>query len=63
MKKVEAKRAQKIFIDYSKSFNATFAELLVRYLRDEAPRQKSKDLLAYKRHSPLPAKEARAKFR
>lgn len=48
VKKVEAERAQKIFIDYAKSFNATFAELLVRYLRDEAPGHKSKDLLAYK---------------
>jgi integrase len=48
VKKVEAERAQKIFIDYGKSFNATFAELLVRYLRDEAPEHKSKDLLAYK---------------
>lgn len=48
VKKVEAERAQKIFIDYGKSFNATFADLLVRYLRDEAPGHKSKDLLAYK---------------
>lgn len=49
VKKVEAERAQKIFIDYSKSFNATFAELLVRYLREEAPRRpQSQDLLAYK---------------
>lgn len=49
VKKVEAERAQKIFVDYAKSFNATFAELLVRYLREEAPRRpKSQDLLAYK---------------
>ena len=48
VKKVEAERAQKVFIDYSKSFNTTFAELMVRYLRDEAPRHKSKALLAYK---------------
>lgn len=31
VKKVEAERTQKIFIDYAKSFNATFAELLVRF--------------------------------
>lgn len=48
VKKVEVERTQNFFVDYAKSFNATFAELLVRYLRDEAPRQKSKDLLAYK---------------
>lgn len=48
VKWVEAQRAQNIFIDYGKAFNTTFAELLVRYLRDEAPRVKSKYLLTCK---------------
>ena len=46
--KVEEERRRGLFADYTKAHKTTFAELLVRYLQDEAPRHKSHDILAYK---------------
>lgn len=46
--RIESERRRGIFIDYSRGWQTTFAELLVRYLREEAPRHKSFEVEAYK---------------
>ncbi|WP_175772425.1 site-specific integrase [Paraburkholderia phenazinium] len=45
---IEGQRATHLYIDYSKALKVTFADLLVRYLREEAPRQKGFEMVAYK---------------
>jgi integrase len=44
--KLEQKRG--LFIDYAQAHNTTLADLLMRYLREEAPRHKSFEVEAYK---------------
>jgi len=39
--KLRVEHSQGLFIDYSKAQNTTFAELMIRYLREEARRNKS----------------------
>ncbi len=46
--KLRVERSQGLFIDYSKARNTTLAELMIRYLREEAPRNKSFEIDAYK---------------
>lgn len=48
VKKVEEERSRGLFLDYTKSLKVSFAELMVRFLRDEAPRHKSFQMQAYK---------------
>lgn len=49
VQKIEEERSRGLFIDYTKAHKVTFAELLVRYLEEEAPKlAKSQDLLFYK---------------
>lgn len=45
---IEGQRAIGLYVDYAKALKVTFADLLVRYLREEAPRQKSFEMVAYK---------------
>lgn len=47
VKQVAAERLRGIFVDYTVSRKITLAELLVRYLLEEAPRQKSRKILEY----------------
>ena len=44
---VTADRNRGLFVDYTASTRVTLADLIVRYLRDEAPKHKSHDVLAY----------------
>lgn len=46
--RIEAERRSGLFIDYTKGWKYSFADLLVRYLREEAPRQASFEVLGYK---------------
>ncbi|WP_312843355.1 site-specific integrase [Diaphorobacter nitroreducens] len=46
-KRVEAEQHTGLFIDYSQAHQTTFAELLIKYLRDEAPRHKGFLVTAY----------------
>jgi len=46
--KLKVEHSQGLFIDYSKAQNTTLADLLIRYLREEAPRNKSFEVEAYK---------------
>lgn len=46
--RIEAERRRGLFIDYAKGWKVTFGDLLARYLREEAPRQKSFEVLGYK---------------
>lgn len=46
--KLRVEHGQGLFIDYSKAQNITLAELVIRYLREEAPRNKSFEIDAYK---------------
>jgi len=39
-KRIEANQESKLFIDYTESHQTTFADLLIRYLKEEAPRTK-----------------------
>lgn len=45
---MEEERSRGRFLDYTKSLKVSFAELIVRFLRDEAPRHKSFQMQAYK---------------
>jgi hypothetical protein len=45
--KLKVEHSQGLLIDYSQAQNMTFADLLIRYLRDEAPRNKSFEIEAY----------------
>jgi hypothetical protein len=44
---VTADRNRGLFVDYTASTRVTLADLIVRYLCDEAPKHKSHDVLAY----------------
>ncbi|WP_322035234.1 site-specific integrase [Burkholderia cenocepacia] len=46
--RLESEQKQGLFIDYAQGYKNTLADLLVRYLRDEAPRHKSFEVEAYK---------------
>ncbi|OEZ83342.1 phage integrase family protein [Janthinobacterium sp. HH104] len=46
--KLQVEHSQGILIDYSKGQNTTLAELMIRYLHEEAPRNKSFEIDAYK---------------
>lgn len=46
--KLRVEHSQGLFVDYSKAHNTTLAELMIRYLREEAPRNKSFEIDAYK---------------
>ena len=48
IKKVEEERSRGLFLDYTKSNKASFAQLMLRFLREEAPRHKSFQMQAYK---------------
>ena len=41
---LESEHKRHIFIDYAQGYKTTFADLLIRYLREEAPRVKSFDI-------------------
>ena len=45
--KTTEERSRGLFVDYTKAHKGTFAELLVRYLEEEAPKHKSHQVLAY----------------
>ncbi|KWZ41927.1 integrase [Burkholderia savannae] len=46
--RIEREQRDGLFIDYAKGQQTTLADLLIRYLRDEAPRDKSFEVLGYK---------------
>jgi len=46
--RIEAERRRGLFIEYTKGWKFSFGDLLARYLREEAPRQKSFEVLGYK---------------
>lgn len=46
--RLESEHKQGLFIDYAQGYKHTLADLLVRYLREEAPRHKSFEVEAYK---------------
>lgn len=46
--RIEAERRTGLFIDYGKGWKYSFADLMARYLREEAPRQASFEVLGYK---------------
>lgn len=46
--KLKVEHSQGLFIDYSKAQSTTLADLLIRYLWEEAPRNKSFEVEAYK---------------
>ena len=50
---LESEHRRSIFTDYAIGYKTTFADLLIRYLREEAPRQKSFEVIAYKINSML----------
>jgi len=45
--RIESDQHHSLFVDYSKAHQCTFAELLVRYLKEEAPRNKGFLVSAY----------------
>lgn len=45
---LESERRRSIFTNYAIGYQTTFADLLIRYLWEEAPRQKSFEVVAYK---------------
>lgn len=45
--KTAEERKRGLFVDYTAALKVTFADLIVRYLLDEAPRKKSGQVLAY----------------
>lgn len=45
---IEAERTRGLFIDYGRGWKTTLADLLRRYLVEEAPRQKSFESAAYR---------------
>jgi integrase len=46
--RLESEQRQGLFVDYGKAQQTTLADLLIRYLREEAPRHKSFQIQAYK---------------
>lgn len=47
-KKLEDEQQRSLFIDYAQAYQTTLADLLIRYLREEAPRHKSFEVEGYK---------------
>lgn len=47
IEQVVAERKRGLFVDYTASMKVTVAQLAVRYLLEEAPRHKSRDILGY----------------
>lgn len=47
IQRVSDERRRGLFVDYTKSLKTSLADLLVRYLKEEAPRGKSAQVLAY----------------
>jgi integrase len=45
---IESERKRGLFVDYTEGWKTTFADLLRRYLREEAPRHKSYETTAYR---------------
>lgn len=45
---LENEQRQGLIVDYAQGFQTSLAELMIRYLREEAPRQKSFEVVAYK---------------
>ncbi|WP_250473079.1 site-specific integrase [Caballeronia sp. GAFFF1] len=48
IKQIEAERARGLFIDYSKAHKETFADCVVRYIREECVRHKGFEMETYK---------------
>ncbi|AJX16502.1 site-specific integrase [Burkholderia ubonensis] len=46
--KLEDEQQRSLFIDYARAYQTTLADLLIRYLREEAPRHKSFEVEGYK---------------
>ena len=46
--KLKSEQRRSIFTDYATGYRTTFADLLTRYLHDEAPRHKSFEFIGYK---------------
>lgn len=46
--RLDCEHKQGLFIDYAQGYKTTLADLLIRYLREEAPRHKSFEVVAYK---------------
>lgn len=46
--RLESEHHQSLFIDYAQGYKTTLADLLIRYLREEAPRHRSFEVEAYK---------------
>ena len=46
--RLESEQRQGLFIDYAQGYKTTLADLLIRYLCEEAPRHKSFEVEAYK---------------
>jgi integrase len=53
--KLEGEQQRSIFIDYATGFRTTFAELLIRYLQEEAPRHKSFEVVGTRMSQPSEA--------
>lgn len=60
VKKVEEERSRGLFINYTKSNQVSFADLMIRYLLEEAPKHKSCQMLACKIEGWLEATPAKA---
>lgn len=48
VKQIESERRRGLFVDYTLGWKTNFADLLRRYLREEAPRLKSFETIAYR---------------
>ncbi|PLK49850.1 site-specific integrase [Uliginosibacterium sp. TH139] len=46
--RLESEQKQGLFVNYAKGLKTSFADLMIRYLREEAPRHKSFEVIAYK---------------
>lgn len=46
--RLDCEHKQGLFIDYAQGYKTTLADLLIRYLREEAPRHKSFEVVGYK---------------
>lgn len=51
--RLESEHRRSIFTDYAIGYKTSFADLLIRYLREEAPRHKSFEIVGYKINSML----------
>jgi integrase len=51
--RLESEHQQSLFINYAQAYMTTLADLLIRYLREEAPRHKSFEVEAYKINAQL----------